>query len=318
MESPAWRAPVSWQASASPADAVSNLLDRLRWTAIGYSRDAIGPGAGRSFRGAETRFHHVVAGTVTIIGSAGPVRLGPNDAALALRGGDYAVRAETTAVVLSAALEEVGGPDLVADRLPLLLLNCGFATKEPLAAMLLDRMEAEVADARPGAASVVSQLANVVAATALRAWVENGCDVEGWHRAAGDPDIARVTAAVRDDPGQPWTVDRLARVAHASRSMFAERFRLVVGESPGRYVLRIRMERAKQLLRRDGWSVARTAVALGYGSEAAFSRAFRRFVGVPPSAWRQTSRPAADGPGLPPVVGAGAGADVTSGAAPRG
>ena len=97
-------------------------------------------------------------------------------------------------------------------------------------------------------------------------------------------------------------MDALARVAHASRSTFAERFRLVVGVPPAQYVLQIRMQRARDLLVRDGWSVARTAVSLGYGSEAAFSRAFRRAVGVPPRTWRATGRAA-----LPGAVRSGGG-----------
>lgn len=282
--------PLAWRAPVAAADAISSLLDRLRWTVTGYARQEIAPGGDQWFQGAEARFHHVVSGEATIRGAAGTVQLESSDVVLTLRGGDYTVRADTKTVLLSASMDPVDGHDLVAGRLPLFLRSCGFAGNEPLVATLLERMEAELATARPGATSVVSQLANVVAATALRAWVEGGCDVEGWHRAAGDPDIARVTAAVRADPGHPWTVDRMARVAHSSRSLFAERFRLVAGESPARYVLRIRMERAKHLLARDGLSVAQTAVTLGYGSEAAFSRAFRRLVGLPPSVWRQADR----------------------------
>lgn len=299
MESLAWRAP------ATPADAISSLLDRLRWTVTSYARQEIAAGSGQWFQGAAARFHHVVSGGATIRGPAGTIQLAASDVVLALRGGEYTVRADTKTVLLSTSMDPVNGQDLAAGRLPLFLLSCGFAGKEPLAATLLERMEAELATARPGATSVVSQLANVVASTALRAWVESGCDVEGWHRAASDPDIARVTAAVHDDPGHPWTVDRMARIAHSSRSLFAERFRLVAGESPARFVLRIRMERAKHLLARDGLSVAQTAVTLGYGSEAAFSRAFRRLVGLPPSVWRQAGR-------------ADRRSDLRSGAGPRG
>ncbi|WP_051570749.1 helix-turn-helix domain-containing protein [Cryptosporangium arvum] len=322
-------------------DAVSSLLDRMRWTVSRYDRVSVVAGADHRFFGAEVRFHHVLSGDATLTGPAsasiadspggrapdrdaggrapgvgagragapvldrprsgnggdaralgnGARRIGAGDAVLALRGGDYTIRALVPTVLLSAVLDPVGEPDLVAQRLPTLLLSCGFATREPVAAALLAQVEAEWAADRPGTSSVVSQLATVVAAIAVRAWVESGCDAEGWHRAAADPDIARVTAAIRADPGAAWTVDRLARVAHVSRSTFAERFHAVVGESPARFVLRIRTQRAKELLTREGWSVARTAVALGYGSEAAFSRAFRRVVGVPPSTWRTTHHP---------------------------
>jgi AraC-like DNA-binding protein len=279
--------PLAWRAPAAQPDAVSTLLEELRWTVTGYARHELAPGSGQSFHGAGTRFHHVVSGEATIQDPGGTVHLRPDDVLLTLRGGDYTVRAQAPTVLLSATMDLVGGVHQVAGRLPVYLLSCGFAGQEPLVAMLLERMEAELAGSRSGAPSVVSHLANVVASTALRAWVEGGCDVEGWHRAAADPDIARAAAAIRDDPARAWTVARLATVAHASRSSFAERFHLVVGEPPGRYVARIRMERAKELLGRNGLSVAQAATRLGYGSEAAFSRAFRRVVGLPPGTWRQ-------------------------------
>jgi AraC-like DNA-binding protein len=281
MERLAWRAP------AAEADVVSSLLNRLRWTVTGFSRHELTPGSEQWFRGTEARFHHVVTGEASIRGVGGTVRLLPDDVVLAFRGGEYTVHAEAGTVLLSASMEPLGALDPALVRLPEFLLSCGFAGKEPLACTLLARIEAELAEARPGAPSVVSQLATMVASTALRAWVESGCDVEARHRAATDPDIARVTAAIRENPGQAWSLERLARLAHASRSSFAERFRLVVGESPARYVVRIRMERAKQLLSRDGLPVAQVAVRLGYASEAAFSRAFRRVAGRPPGAWRQ-------------------------------
>jgi AraC-like DNA-binding protein len=302
--------PRVWHAPVAPTDAVSILLDRLRWTVTGLARHEIRPGGGQRFQGSEMRFHHVVSGEATVSAPTGTIRMDTSDVVLALRGGEYVVRADTTTVLLSAMMDPVGGHDLVAGRLPLFLLSCGFIGKEPLAAALLERMETELTAARVGATSVVSQLANVIASTALRSWVEGGCDVEGWHRAATDADITRVAAAISDDPGHPWTVERLARIAHSSRSMFAARFRLVVGESPARYVLRMRMERAKQLLAQDRSSVAQTAVTLGYGSEAAFSRAFRRVVGLPPSAWRHSAwRQTGRASGAP---------DVRPGEAPRG
>ncbi|TQS41953.1 helix-turn-helix domain-containing protein [Cryptosporangium phraense] len=283
---------MEWCAPAVPGDPVSSLLNGLRWTATGYTRHELGPGSDRRFAGREARLHAVVSGTATVRDPAAAVRLRTDDVLLTLRGGDYAVRAETDTVLVSAALEPDTGRDAQLAALPAWLLSCEFSAKEPLASVLLARIEAEVASGRPGVAPVVTQLANVVAAIALRTWVEGGCDVENRHFAAADPDIARVLEAVRERPGDPWTVADLARVAHASRSAFAERFRATLGESPARYVLRVRMERAKRMLADEGVSVARAAVALGYTSEAAFSRAFRRVHGTSPGTWsRSTRRP---------------------------
>lgn len=149
-------------------------------------------------------------------------------------------------------------------------------------------MSREAGTDRPGSSSVVSRLANVVATAAIRTWIESGCgDADLLTVAVRDSDVARAVAAIHRDPGEPWTVESLARVALASRSMFAERFREATGESPVRYLARVRMEHAKRMLQEPTASVANIATSLGYGSDAAFSRAFRRFEGVAPTAWRR-------------------------------
>ncbi|MCJ9674300.1 helix-turn-helix transcriptional regulator, partial [Neorhizobium sp. SHOUNA12B] len=86
-------------------------------------------------------------------------------------------------------------------------------------------------------------------------------------------------------PDRDWTVAALARLMGASRSGFAERFLRVVGETPARYVARVRMHQARQWLR-DGERVATVAERLGYDAEASFSRAFKRIIGTPPSHFR--------------------------------
>ena len=94
-------------------------------------------------------------------------------------------------------------------------------------------------------------------------------------------------AAIHRRPGDPWTVESLAGIARFSRSRFSERFLTVVGVSPARYIARWRMHVAGRLLREERVSVADVAHRLGYDSEASFSRAFKRHVGVPPSDLRR-------------------------------
>jgi transcriptional regulator GlxA family with amidase domain len=105
-----------------------------------------------------------------------------------------------------------------------------------------------------------------------------------------DERIGRALAAIHQRPGEPWSVESLAAVAGASRSIFSERFSQLVGMSPARYLARWRMHVASGWLENERATVADVATCLGYESEAAFSRAFKRFVGVPPSTLRRAAK----------------------------
>ena len=137
-------------------------------------------------------------------------------------------------------------------------------------------MYREASSARAGSGSVIERLADVVASAAVRIWLERGCgDARQWLAAARDPHLGRALDAIHGDPGSPWTVESLARLAQASRSQFAEQFKDAIGDTPARYLTRVRMERAERMLR-AGASVTDIAFQLGYESDAGFSRAFRR------------------------------------------
>ncbi|MDB5566264.1 MAG: AraC family transcriptional regulator, partial [Tardiphaga sp.] len=179
--------------------------------------------------------------------------------------------------------------------MPELMQMHELATDEPAIPHLLEAMTAELALDRVGAGGMLTRLADVVAAALIRNWVEKGCGSEGWVAAARDPGIGRVLAAIHRDPTRDWTVETLADVMHASRSAFALRFANVVGQTPARYVAQLRMQQAKQWLFRDRLKIAVVARRLGYESEAAFSRAFKRIIGAPPSHFRATLTAASSG-----------------------
>ncbi|QND73353.1 AraC family transcriptional regulator [Tardiphaga robiniae] len=172
--------------------------------------------------------------------------------------------------------------------MPELMQMHELATDEPAIPHLLEAMTSELALDRVGAGGMLTRLADVVAAALIRNWVEKGCGSDGWVAAARDPGIGRVLAAIHRDPTRDWTVEALADVMHASRSAFALRFANVVGQTPARYVAQLRMREAKQWLVRDRLKIAVVARRLGYESEAAFSRAFKRIIGAPPSHFRAT------------------------------
>ncbi len=162
-----------------------------------------------------------------------------------------------------------------------------LAAMEPSINPLLEAMAREVTMDRVGAGGMLARLADVLAATIIRVWVEKGCgDTTGWIAAVRNPDVGRVLAAIHLEPERDWSVAALARLMGASRSGFAERFAAVVGETPARYVTQVRMHQARQWLARDRLRISVVAKRLGYDSEASFSRAFKRVIGAAPSHFR--------------------------------
>ncbi|WP_129338260.1 AraC family transcriptional regulator [Cellulomonas endophytica] len=150
---------------------------------------------------------------------------------------------------------------------------------------------AESRHPRPGGDVVTARLADVLVVQVVRAWLESDAPGRGWVAGLRDPHLGRALAAVHADPGAPWTLESLAREAGLSRSAFAERFRDRLDEPPMAYVTTWRMEVAARLLRAEDLPLARVAERVGYRSEAAFHRAFRRAHGVAPGAFarRRTS-----------------------------
>lgn len=185
-------------------------------------------------------------------------------------------------------LDGPGAPNL-RRLLPPLLVVGPAATPEPdRVHTLLGLMGAEAEAQRVGSEAVVTRLADVVVTLAVRAWMESDTGGRtGWLAALRDKQIGRALTLMHRQPGLPWTVGTLARRVAMSRSAFAARFRELVGEPPIRYLARWRMQLAHTALRDEGVSVSRLAQRLGYQSEAAFSRAFKRTMGVPPGAVRR-------------------------------
>lgn len=171
--------------------------------------------------------------------------------------------------------------------MPAVMRAGDLAQRDPTVPALLEAMEREIALDRIGACGIVARLADVVAASIIRAWVECGCsDSTGWVAAVRCPRIGKVLAAIHADPERDWPVPVLAGLMGASRSSFAEAFTRTVGESPAKYVGKVKMFQARRWIANDGMRIAVAAQRLGYDSEASFSRAFKRIIGHPPSAAR--------------------------------
>ncbi|MEU7481338.1 AraC family transcriptional regulator [Lentzea sp. NPDC042327] len=148
---------------------------------------------------------------------------------------------------------------------------------------IIDLMAAEARTLRPGGEAVITRLADVLVIQTIRSWLANDPAARtGWLGALQDRQIGRALTLIHRDPAHPWTVDRLAQRTAMSRSAFAARFTGLVGEPAMRYVTRWRMHVAMNRLQDRDSTVSEIARDLGYESEAAFSRAFKRVVGVSP------------------------------------
>ncbi|WP_440710207.1 helix-turn-helix domain-containing protein [Herbiconiux sp. YIM B11900] len=275
-------------------DAVGALLARLRFRADSPALERLAPGERRR-RSEGAVLHHVVSGSASVSGTGACAIVRAGDVFLLPLGGPHSLTAIEEAELLTIALRVDGAaPAAVLEGgLPELMMSCALAERSAVVAGLIGGIREELAAGRDESASLADGLATLVVTATLRGWAESGCDrdsgASGWQLALRDPHIARALEAIQNEPGTKWSVAALARVANSSRSVFAEQFRLAVGVPPLAYLARVRMERAKQLLTEGGFSVGQAANALGYCSDEAFSRAFRRVSGETPTAWRRSA-----------------------------
>ena len=266
---------------------------------------------------------------VELEGGLGGALLGPGDLVLLPRGHAHALRGApgTTALPLEAFLAraeppatpacEPDGPtegvtELVCGELrfepgdahplldalpPLVVVRADAAGRVPWLDHTLGFLACEARSGRPGASMLMAHLASVLFIHAVRAHLAgvgaapggDGAPTRSVLVALRDPGVAAALGAFHRDPGDPWTVDALARHAGMSRTAFAERFRALVGEPPLTYATRWRMHHAARLLRTERIALADIAARVGYGSEAAFNRTFKRWMRVPPGRYRRAA-----------------------------
>jgi AraC family transcriptional regulator, alkane utilization regulator len=148
----------------------------------------------------------------------------------------------------------------------------------------------EAASAHAGRATVLAKLAELVFVEAVRRYVDTmPDDRKGWLAGLRDRFVARALTLMHARPAHPWTVEDLARKVGISRSGLAQRFADLLGVPPMQYLAQWRLQLAAQQLRLGDRSLALVAADVGYESEAAFNRAFKREFGVPPATWRRNA-----------------------------
>jgi AraC-like DNA-binding protein len=144
--------------------------------------------------------------------------------------------------------------------------------------------------ARAGGENVLARLSELMFVEIVRRYLETlPSSQTGWLAGLRDPVVGQALAALHGEASEPWTVERLARVVGVSRSVLAERFTEMAGQPPMQYLALWRMQLASRRLA-EGGPVAAVARAVGYESEAAFSRAFKKLVGQAPGTWRRAGR----------------------------
>lgn len=303
-------------------DAVGQALHFLRMNGVFYCRSQLTEPWGVSVPPVlDCLWFHVVTSGHALLEVAGARsrRLVAGDVGLIPRGSGHAVRSapdapapliqELDRAALGDRYETLrhggGGPATVlicgavrfdhpsarglVDLLPEILhVEASPRTERMQATLRL--MAAEVEEVRPGGEAVVTRLADVLVVQAIRSWLEHDPAARtGWLGALADPQIGRALAMIHSDPAREWTVASLACAVAMSRSAFAARFTQLVGEPAMAYVTRWRMYVAVDLLEAPGTTVAGLAGRLGYRSEAAFSRAFKRVIGSAPGALRRST-----------------------------
>ncbi|MRV75839.1 helix-turn-helix domain-containing protein [Duganella sp. FT92W] len=202
----------------------------------------------------------------------GIVRYGQTGAKASATGGRFVLDASTCELLLKS--------------LPPLIHIPAAAETAPALRCLLDLLRLETETPRPGASVAAASLANMVLVQVLREHLESGAYMRGWLGALADPKIGAALALIHADVARRWKVGELGAAVAMSRTTFAERFRELVGMAPIDYLTNWRIAKAGAALR-EGKSIASVAESVGYGSEAAFSSAFKRIVGESPGRHRQ-------------------------------
>ncbi|KQY05849.1 AraC family transcriptional regulator [Massilia sp. Root133] len=300
-------------------DALTEILLGLRLDGVEYGRCVMREPWAVSFPAKrEASFHFVAQGSCWMhTATKGWLQLNPGDAVLLPHGTAHVMASspdlpavEIDSLARKAVSENLylvsgaGPQDAAAEQVlfcgamrfnldplhPLLAMMpeamraADLGQRDPAVHAMLEAMEREVALDRIGACGILARLADVLAASIIRAWVECACsDASGWIAAVRCPQVGRVLAAIHRQPERDWSVSELAGVMGASRSSFIDKFSSAVGETPAKYVAKVKMFQARHWIARDGMRVATVANRLGYDSEASFSRAFKRVIGHPPS-----------------------------------
>jgi len=222
-----------------------------------------------------------------------PPVLGGDVMRLPERGGLYSIRhggggARTQMVCGYLGCETPYGNPVLAPLPPCMTLTLEEAGPAEWIRSTFHYAAGEVASGRAGSETVLAKLSELLFVEAVRRYVDDlPAEQTGWLAGLRDPAVARALALMHGDLARAWSVDELGREAGMSRSTLAERFTRIIGMAPMHYLAHWRLQVAAQKLKGTSASLAQIAEAIGYESEAAFSRAFKKKFGRAPATWRR-------------------------------
>ncbi len=303
----------------APTDPLGEALHLLRMNGAFYCRTEMTAPWGMAMPAMPGYlwFHVVTAGSCWLGTGDGPPRvMGPNELVLVPHGQGHSLLSEpgvATPNVMSLPRDLVsdryeivrhggGGPQTqmicgairfdqpsarhLIEVLPETLhIEAAGSAPDSWMPSLLRLMAAEAKELRPGGEEVITRLSDILVIQAIRTWLEaDPAARTGWLGALHDPQLGRALTLIHRQPDRPWTVAELASELAMSRSAFSARFTKVVGEPVMQYVTRWRMQVALRSFEDGQATTAELARRLGYRSEAAFARAFKRVLGVSPGA----------------------------------
>ena len=189
----------------------------------------------------------------------------------------------STTIICGSLSFERGHLKPITQLLPRFILVKADQTHTLALHNTMQALASEMAEQAPGSEMVANRLAEVLIIQMLRAYITLEPERHrGWLRAIFDSQIGTALSALHDNVSNPWTVESLAEAAGMSRSAFALRFKELLGQTPLEYVTEWRMQKGMQLLERRDKKLVDVARAVGYESDAAFSKAFKRVVGSSP------------------------------------
>jgi AraC-like DNA-binding protein len=298
-------------------DVLADLLARARARGALFSHLELAEPWGVEFGGQRPlTLHGLLAGEAWLeADEAAPLCLGPGDLVLSRSGPPYRVVSAPGGAAIPIDEARRRGSDPPSDAGRALLLCGAYALEGTVCDGLLGSLPrfvalrsadqdtslaaavallgAEIGRDAPGQQTVLDRLLDLILVYVIRAWFAiPGSSPPGWYRALDDPVLGPVLRAVHADPARRWTVEAMAGVAGVSRAAFARHFAAEVGHPPSAYLTSLRMDLADAALLRPGATLASVARQVGYGTEFAFSDAFKRHHGSTPGRWRREQRPA--------------------------
>ena len=185
------------------------------------------------------------------------------------------------------SFDHIAGQQLVSQLPEALVIDSWTAESNVWLQSTLQFITYEAQSLKPGGETIITHLADILVIQAIRAWIDSAPEAsEGWFAALRDKKIGKALTAIHRDPENAWTIDSLSKEVGMSRSGFSARFTELVGDSAKSYLTKWRMQIARSRLADNSVSIAVVSEQLGYASEAAFSRAFKRNFGMSPGKLR--------------------------------